>query len=152
MHEAQNGARPDADVTPGPETGSRVLGIPAADPETALGYFLRARLACETDPYDVHHDLAAGVGGFVLVDARTTAAYEEECLPGALSLPHAELVDTVLSGLDPDPVYVTYGWGPACNAGSRAAARLAAAGFRVKEMIGGLEYWKRQNHPTKTRR
>ncbi|MEV4945522.1 rhodanese-like domain-containing protein [Streptomyces sp. NPDC053755] len=128
--------------------GSRVLGVPAAAPETALGYFLTARLACETDPYDVHHDLTAGVTGFVLVDARSTAAYEEECLPGALGLPHADLTDAVLRGLDPGPVYVTYGWGPACNAGSRAAATLAAAGFRVKEMIGGLEYWKRQNHPT----
>ncbi|MEW2268896.1 MULTISPECIES: rhodanese-like domain-containing protein [Streptomyces] len=152
-HEHRNGARPDTDGTATPEeSGSRVLGIPAADPETALDHFLRARLACETDPYDVRHDLDAGIGGFVLADARTAAAHAEECLPGALSLPHAELTDAALAALDPAPVYVTYGWGPACNAGSKAAARLAAAGFRVKEMIGGLEYWKRQNHPTTTRR
>jgi rhodanese-related sulfurtransferase len=38
--------------------------------------------------------------------------------------------------------------GPGCNGSTRAAARLAALGFQVKELIGGLEYWKREGYPT----
>lgn len=128
-----------------------MLAVPAAEPDPALEYFLRARLSCETDPYDVHHDLSDGVAGFLVIDARQASAYREECLPGALGIPHTEMTAESLGGLDPEPLYVTYGWGPACNAGTKAAVKLAAAGFRVKEMIGGLEYWKRQGYPT-TRR
>ncbi|MCZ7462278.1 rhodanese-like domain-containing protein [Streptomyces sp. WMMC940] len=142
----------DGEPPPGKGEFSRVLATPPAPPPAALAYFRQARLACETDPFDVYHDLASRAGGFVLVDARTTDVYDEECLPGALSMPHERMTGEVLRMLDPAPVYVTYGWGPACNAGTRAAAHLAAAGFRVKEMIGGLEYWKRQNYPTTTKR
>ena len=37
-----------------------------------------------------------------------------------------------------------YCWGPACNGASKAAARLAAQGYRVKEMLGGIEYWRKE--------
>lgn len=126
---------------------SRVLATPAADPPAAVEYFHR-RLSCETDPFDVYHDLTAGVTGVVLVDARKAAAYRQERLPGAVNLPHEEITEATLTTLDRDQVYVTYGWGPACNAGTRAAAKLAAAGLRVKELIGGLEYWQRKEYPT----
>ena len=38
-------------------------------------------------------------------------------------------------------------WGPGCNAATNAAARLAALGRSVKEMLGGFEYWVREGHP-----
>lgn len=127
---------------------SRVLAIDAASPAAAAEYFQRMRLSCETDPFDVHHDQREGAADFVLVDARTSDAHAAEHLPGALSLPHAELTEDVIATLDRDRVHVTYGWGPACNAGTRAAALLALSGIRVKEMIGGLEYWKRAGYVT----
>ena len=34
-----------------------------------------------------------------------------------------------------------------CNAATNAAARLAALGRSVKEMLGGFEYWVREGHP-----
>ncbi|GAA4684329.1 hypothetical protein GCM10023347_44230 [Streptomyces chumphonensis] len=127
---------------------SRTLGTPPAAPERAVAYFQQTRLACETDPYDVHHDLDTEAGGFVLIDARRPEAYAREHLPGAVSLPHQDITAETTAGLDPDVPCVTYGWGPACNGGTRAAAKLAALGFRVKEMIGGVEYWKRGGYPT----
>lgn len=127
---------------------SRVLGIPAADPATAADYFRQLKLGCETDPYDVHHDLEAGADGFVLLDARRTEAYRAEHIPQARNLPHQDMTPETLAELDPDTVYVVYGWGPGCNGGTRAAAKLADHGLRVKEMIGGMEYWKRQGYPT----
>ena len=48
---------------------------------------------------------------------------------------------------DRNTMLVTYCWGSACNASTKAAARLAALGFQVKEMIGGLEYWRLEGCP-----
>lgn len=122
---------------------SRVLGVPAvAEPE-----YFEAKLRYETDPYDVYHDLTEGIDSIVVVDARRPAAYEESHVDGAVNLPHHKMSADVLEALDRDVVYVTYGWGPYCNGGTRAAAKLATAGLRVKEMIGGFEYWKRNGYP-----
>ncbi|MNC61293.1 hypothetical protein D3C75_1112290 [compost metagenome] len=41
-------------------------------------------------------------------------------------------------------VLILYCWGPACNGASKAAARLAAQGYQVKEMLGGIEYWRKE--------
>ncbi|GAA4101700.1 rhodanese-like domain-containing protein [Streptomyces hundungensis] len=130
------------------EAPSRVLGIAPAAPERAQEYFQDLRLACETDPYDVHHDLAEGARGVVVLDVRRAAAYADEHVRGARSLPHQDICSETVKSLAPEPVYVVYGWGPACNGGVRAAAKLSALGFRVKEMIGGFEYWQRAGYPT----
>jgi rhodanese-related sulfurtransferase len=42
---------------------------------------------------------------------------------------------------------VTYCWGPGCNSSTKAALKLASLGFKVKEMIGGLEYWRHEGLP-----
>ncbi|GGN22710.1 rhodanese-related sulfurtransferase [Actinoplanes campanulatus] len=129
-----------------PHTGSRVLGVAPADQAEALDFF-RRRLRCETDPYDVHHDIEAGETGLVVLDVRRREAYEAGHVAGARSLPHQLMTPDVLAGLDPEKVYVTYGWGPGCNGGVRAAIALSEYGLRVKEMMGGLEYWQRQGYP-----
>lgn len=125
----------------------RVLGIEPAGPDEALGHFL-TRLRFETDPYDVHHDLEHGESGFVVLDIRRAPDFAREHVVGAVNLSHHDMTSRLLARLDREQVYVTYGWGPGCNGGTRGAAKLAAAGLRVKEMIGGLEYWKRQGYPT----
>lgn len=124
-----------------------VLEYPAAAPEEARRHFL-ARLSVETDPSDVHADLQRGAAGFVLVDARSPVAYAARHLPGALSLPHRTISAQTTAHLRKEDVVVLYCWSPACNAATKGAAKLAALGFRVKEMLGGLEYWVREGYPT----
>ena len=63
-----------------------VLEVPAADPETARRHYA-AKLAVETDPSDVNHDLGAGVLGLVVADMRPLEAYAEGHVAGAVSLP-----------------------------------------------------------------
>lgn len=129
---------------------SRVAAIAAADAGLAVAHLDR-RLAVETDPSDVHADLEAlGVGGapFVLVDARAPEAYADAHLPGAISLPWQSIdADTVASHLPADSLVVTYCWSIHCNAATRAAARLAALGVPVKEMIGGFDAWRAEGRP-----
>jgi rhodanese-related sulfurtransferase len=127
---------------PEPAT-SRVAADAPADPVTALEHFA-GRLAFECDPADVAADLRAGAGPFVLIDCRSRAAYAYAHLPGAISLPHAEIE---AAALPPGELLVTYCWGPGCNAATRGARRIAALGRPVKEMIGGFEYWVREGWP-----
>ncbi|MGY1987624.1 rhodanese-like domain-containing protein [Blastococcus sp. SYSU DS0669] len=101
----------------------------------------------ETDVSDVHAALESGWPGFVLVDSRSTAAWEQGHVPGAVHLPGAEIPDRAPAELDPAVPVVTYCWGPACNGATRAALRLALLGYRVREMIGGFEYWAREGLP-----
>lgn len=36
---------------------------------------------------------------------------------------------------------------PACNTATKACAKLSELGFRVKEMIGEIEYWRHEGFP-----
>ncbi len=125
---------------------SLVLEVPPADPAAARQHFLH-KLAVETDPSDVRLDMQRGPAPFVLLDARGAEAYAECHIPGAQSLPYRRISPATTAGLPRDKPLVVYCWGPGCNAASKAAARLAELGFAVKEMIGGIEYWRREGGP-----
>ncbi|WP_412538911.1 rhodanese-like domain-containing protein [Longispora sp. K20-0274] len=127
-------------------TTSRVHGNGTADALEAAGYFA-ARLRCETDASDVWHDLDNLIGNVVVLDPRGRDAHAAERVPGAISLPHAEIDGHSTAELDRDAVYVVYGWYPGCNAGTKAALKLSQLGFTVKEIIGGIEYWKKEGLP-----
>jgi rhodanese-related sulfurtransferase len=49
--------------------------------------------------------------------------------------------------LDKAALIVTYCDGIGCNASTKGALNMARLGFRVKELIGGLDWWKRDGHP-----
>lgn len=125
---------------------SLVLQTPAASAKQATLHFL-ARLSVETDVSDVWNDLQNGVTSFQIIDVRSEKAYYECHIPGARSLPHPLISPETTAVLDPDKLVVVYCWGPACNGAHKGAAKLAALGFRVKEMLGGMEYWRREGQP-----
>jgi len=126
---------------------SQVLKTPAADPQDAQRHFL-GKLGFETDPSDVHYDLEHGIKGFRVLDVRSPKAYGECHLPGAVNLPHAHINAEITAGFAKDELLVVYCWSPACNGAARAALRLSALGLRVKEMIGGIQYWQREGFAT----
>jgi rhodanese-related sulfurtransferase len=130
-------------ATARPATFSFVTEIPAADPAEARLHFA-AKLAVETDPWDVNADLERGGERIVVVDARGPEAYADCHVRGAINLPHRSITAETTAALPADRVVVVYCWGPACNAAAKAALRLSSLGFRVKEMIGGLEYWRHE--------
>lgn len=122
---------------------SSVWGAGAAEPRLAAEEF-NARLQFETDPSDVHADMGKGIDTFVIVDARSPAHYEQCHVPTAINMPARTINEETTAEFDKSKLIVTYCWGNACNAATKAAARFAALGFRVKEMIGGIEYWRRE--------
>lgn len=116
-----------------------LLEHPAADPAAAAAHFA-SRLALETDCADVHRVLSTDPTAIVLIDARSRSGYADGHVPGAVSLPHAEITPDSLASLGPG-LFVTYCWGPHCNGAHRAAAAVAALGHPVKEMLGGIHGW-----------
>lgn len=110
----------------------------------ATTYF-RAKLRYEVDVMDVADRLPARE--FVLVDTRRLASWEHGHIPGAVHLPTADIPfrapELILAGT---PV-VVYSWGPGCNGSTFAALAFATLGYRVQELIGGIEYWARNGLP-----
>lgn len=130
------------------------LRVPPADPEVAADYF-RTKLAFHTDVSDVAAAIEAAKAmnadkGFVLLDSRNAASWEQGHVPEAIHLPRTEIPKRALELLDKDVPVVTYCWGPACDGAAKAALALAELGFRVKEMIGGMEYWIREGFAVET--
>jgi rhodanese-related sulfurtransferase len=121
----------------------------AAEPAIAAAHFA-ARLMFETDVSDVHDAIHEGHPGLVVVDSRGTAAWDQGHLPTAIHLPTAEIATRAETLVPRDAVVVTYCWGPGCNGATRAALEFARLGYRVKEMLGGYEYWVREGLPVQT--
>ncbi len=97
------------------DSPSAVLAVPPAPPAEAAA-LLRAALARHTDVSDVAADLATGTPGFTLVDSRSTAAWDQGHVPGAVHLPTASVPALAGRLLDPARPVVTYCWGPAATA------------------------------------
>lgn len=128
-------------------TVPRLLRSPVATPAEAAAHYTR-KLSYETDCSDVAD--AIGAAGIVVVDSRSAEAYAQGHVPGAICLPYALTSTETTAGFDRDALYVTYCWGPGCNAGDQGALRLAELGFRVKLMIGGWQTWTADGHPVQT--
>ncbi|MFF4703455.1 rhodanese-like domain-containing protein [Streptomyces sp. NPDC001288] len=127
-----------------------VLRVAPAAPAEAAAHF-RASLALHADVSDVAAALAAdGDPGFVVLDSRSTESWDQGHIPGAVHLPTALIPEQAPLLLDKDVPVVTYCWGPGCNGATRAALALAELGYRVKELVGGFEYWAREGFEFET--
>ena len=126
--------------------GSRIFSVPAADAGRAAEHF-KSKLELETDPSDLYHDMQAKVPGFMILDGRRLAAYELGHIPGAINIYHADINAATTAQFSKTDMFVCYCTGVGCNASSKAALNLAALGFFVKELIGGLHEWDAHGYP-----
>ncbi|NHC13086.1 rhodanese-like domain-containing protein [Motilibacter deserti] len=117
--------------------------------EQAIEHFTR-RLQHETDVSDVAERLASGDPGLVLVDVRDDASWAQGRIAGALHLPRREIAARARALVPGGAEVVTYCWGPGCNGATKGALAFAELGYRVKEMLGGYEYWVREGLETES--
>jgi rhodanese-related sulfurtransferase len=108
------------------------------------------KLRFHTDSWDLSTDLRAGLSDIVVIDARSRDAYAAGHIPGAVSFPHRKMTAEITARLDRSKVYVVYCDGIGCNASTKGAYKLARLGFRAKELLGGIDWWRRDGHPVAT--
>ena len=82
------------------------------------------------------------------MDGRSAEAFANEHIPGALNLCHKDINFYTTENLDKDVTYVCYCDGIGCNASTKTAMKLLTLGYQVKELIGGLDWWKRDGYAT----
>jgi rhodanese-related sulfurtransferase len=105
------------------------------------------KLEFETDSWDLQAALDQGEK-IIVIDARSSQSYQKEHIPGAISLPHRTMTEESTRYLDRTALVVIYCDGIGCNASTKGALNLSRLGFRVKELLGGLDWWKRDGYKT----
>jgi rhodanese-related sulfurtransferase len=105
------------------------------------------KLAYEIDSWDLHEALKANEN-VIVIDARSPEAYAIEHIPGAINVPHRTMSEETTRHIVRDALVVTYCDGIGCNASTKGALNMTKLGFKVKELMGGLDWWKRDGHPT----
>lgn len=112
---------------------------------TDLIDFYTAKLASETDASDVHAARNAGEDVLV-IDVRSDEAWAQGRVAGAVHMHYSEIAARAPQEIPRDADVVVYCWSPGCNAGAKGALEFARLGYRVREMIGGFEYWVREGY------
>jgi len=109
--------------------------------------FYEKKLKYETDAWDLFTALSAQER-VIVVDARSSEAFNAEHIPQAINIPHLEMSRKTTAHLDKSFKYVIYCDGIGCNASTKGALKMVQLGFSVKELLGGLEWWRRDGYAT----
>lgn len=107
----------------------------------------QSKLAFEMDSWDLHVALSNNEA-LVVVDGRSEAAFAKEHIPGAINLSHRGISTLSTETLDKSKTYICYCDGIGCNGSTKTALKLLTLGFKVRELIGGLDWWKRDGYQT----
>jgi len=109
--------------------------------------YYKDKLNYEIDSWDLFEALNKGEN-IIVIDARSSEAYDIEHIPSAINLPHRLMNADSTAHLDKETLYVTYCDGIGCNGSTKGALNMAELGFKVKELMGGLDWWRRDGYET----
>ena len=109
--------------------------------------YYQNKLAYEMDSADLFEAFEQG-NDIIVIDTRKAWAFEQEHIPQAINLPHREMNVANTKQLDKTKVYVCYCDGIGCNGSTKGALNMTKLGFRVKELIGGISWWKKDGYAT----
>lgn len=111
------------------------------------GWYYKAKLEYELDASDLMDALRRGEN-VVIIDARSREEYEREHVAGAINIPHREMNPMSTKDIDQTALIVTYCDGIGCNASTKGAYNMSKLGYNVKELIGGIVWWKQYGYNT----
>lgn len=109
--------------------------------------FYKNKLTYEMDPSDLWDAMEDGEN-IIALDARKSFGFDKEHIPNAINFPHRDMNEESTKHLDKAKIYVCYCDGIGCNASTKAALKMTKLGFKVKELIGGIEWWKFDGYAT----
>jgi rhodanese-related sulfurtransferase len=92
---------------------------------------------------------ARGKGGVVILDVRPQEEYEAGHIPGAVSMPLAELRGRI-DELPPEADVVAYCRGVYCVLAPQAVEMLSRHGFKARRLADGFPEWRRAGLPVAT--
>ncbi|MCM2681263.1 rhodanese-like domain-containing protein [Echinimonas agarilytica] len=108
------------------------------------------KLKYEIDSWDLYESLQKKFN-IVVIDARSSEVFDIQHIPSAINIPHRTMSAQTTQHLDKAALYVCYCDGIGCNASTKGALNLARLGFNVKELLGGLDWWRRDGYATEGR-
>jgi rhodanese-related sulfurtransferase len=114
--------------------------------KTAIQHY-QDKLSFEMDPSDLFGALEAKEN-IIVIDARKDFAFKKEHIPGAINLAHRNMNAESTAHFDKKALYAVYCDGIGCNASTKGALNMANLGFNVRELIGGMEWWKFDGYAT----
>jgi len=103
------------------------------------------KLKYEIDSWDLHQSLKANEK-VIVIDTRSKEAYETAHIPNAINIPHKTMDTQTTKDFDKSYLYITYCDGIGCNGSTKGALNMTKLGFKVKELLGGIDWWKRDGH------
>lgn len=109
--------------------------------------FYENKLAYEMDPSDLYDGFENSTD-YIALDARQTFGFDKEHIPTAINIPHREMNEETTKHLDKSKTYVCYCDGIGCNASTKGSLKMSKLGFKVKELMGGIEWWKFDGYAT----
>ena len=109
--------------------------------------FYKNKLTYEMDASDLWGAMENGEN-IIALDARKSFAFDKEHISNAINFPHEDINEESTKHLDKTQIYVCYCDGIGCNASTKAALKMTKLGFKVKELIGGMEWWKFDGYAT----
>ncbi len=110
--------------------------------------YYQDKLNFEWDSADLFTQLDKGTRPIQIIDTRSESAFQKEHIPNAVHFPHRTINEDTVSNLDRDVLYICYCDGIGCNGSTKGAMEMAKLGFKVRELIGGLDWWKRDGYET----
>ena len=109
--------------------------------------YYKSKLTFEMDPSDLYNGFEENTE-YIALDTRQPFGFEKEHIPTAINIPHKEMTTESTKHLDKFKTYVCYCDGIGCNASTKGALKMTKLGFKVKELIGGLTWWKFDGYAT----
>ncbi|MFC0181155.1 Rhodanese-related sulfurtransferase [Pseudarcicella hirudinis] len=105
------------------------------------------KLSYEIDSWDAHQAILKNEK-IIILDVRSPEAFANEHIPVARNFHHKTINEESVAKLDNSYTYVVYCDGIGCNGSTKGAYKLAKLGVQVKELIGGLDWWKKDGYET----
>ncbi|MBI2654252.1 rhodanese-like domain-containing protein [Candidatus Woesearchaeota archaeon] len=108
--------------------------------------FFDEKLKYEIDPYSVRKIVDSKDKEYLVVDVRDKDSYKAGHVPTSINVPAYE-VDKYIKKLPKNKTLITYCYHVVCYAAPKVALKLAKKGYKVMEMVGGFDEWKKHGHP-----
>ena len=107
--------------------------------------FYEEKVKYEMDAWDLNEAIQSSEN-LVIIDARSKDSFSSEHIKGAVNLPYRTMTPESTSHIDKNALCVIYCSGIGCNASTKGALKMTQLGFKGKELIGGIEWWKREGY------